>query len=266
MPLGAAQEGDLACRRVTSPTQSSAGERRRERRGRRCRRRSRRPGSSRSRRPAVRRPRRAGTGTSSRPARTSGRSRTSGRRSSGVRWRRSPGRSRRCRRPRSTDDRRCGPARTAAGAAAGASRRRRARRRRAARASTTTSDEPGRAGAAERRARKVVSTGSHLSRLDHAGRWRVAARPREDLVEVVGHAVLGLLVRASRETVAVEAVVRSSCRTALRELGPRSGVGVERRAHRPERSVEARLRRPERDPERRRRPPATAGRGSDAGR
>ena len=73
---------------------------------------------------------------------------------------------------------------------------------------------------------------------------------------MVGRAAPGLIVEPVRDD-AVEVVVRASCQSALRELGPRSGIGVERRTHGLERPVEAGLRRAERDAQR----VATAGSG-----
>ncbi len=96
--------------------------------------------------------------------------------------------------------------------------------------------------------RAVDCTGSHLSGLDHHGRCRVRVRPRQDLVEVGGHSRALPARRASRKRSGrIHRAV--SCETALREVRPRSGIGVECRSHGPERSVEARFRRSERDPE-----------------
>ncbi len=74
-------------------------------------------------------------------------------------------------------------------------------------------------GRARKRGCAVRSTGSHLSRLDHAGRWRSVAGPSEDGIEVLRHPMLGIRVEPLGD-VAVEAVARVHAGRPSRMSGP----------------------------------------------
>ena len=111
--------------------------------------------------------------------------------------------------------------------------------------------QPGRTAATVRRAGRVMTAmGSHLSGKVQAGRCRVRAACREDVVAIAGRARPGEVGETGREA-ASECDRRASCVSPLGHRGRRVAVlGSGGDAHRRESPVEAGLRRPERDAER----------------